>query len=415
MFTLNKSSVKEKKREALFFLKKIVENNDIELLSKNIVDPSLFDNFAIRMACKKGCVELVKFLLADERVDPSVQKQACLRAAVGKGFVEIVKPLLLNSNVDPSEREYVVLHNAIKNDDYEMVNLLLSDRRIELNAKYNDLMKSAFIFGGVKIVNLLLNNSKFSVSNVELLIDLIKFGKVENVRLLLEREQISEKKYLNLFLVNAVESGNIKMLDLLLEQGATIEFYALEELILRASFKGVLNIVEFLLEEIPSGETINIINAIYFAALNNEEKVVSVLLKSPKLSFLSPLNSLSNQRKYKVEDIIGAAMMNENIKMIKEMYGDCRFREALSVQRFLYLVSVSGSLELVKFAISFIERNDVPDKLYESIIVAESKNHKEVSNFLFNIHYIREGLKLNSKNIYNNLMKESIKSKMCFF
>ena len=62
-------------------------------------NPSVWNNWAIRLASYYGHLEVVKVLLADPRVDPSVWNNYAIRLASENGHLEVVKELLKNKRV----------------------------------------------------------------------------------------------------------------------------------------------------------------------------------------------------------------------------------------------------------------------------------------------------------------------------
>jgi hypothetical protein len=73
------------------------------LLSDPRVDPSADNQHLIRLACRKGRVEVVKVLLADQRVDPLADNQSSIYDASERGHADVVKVLLADQRVDISE------------------------------------------------------------------------------------------------------------------------------------------------------------------------------------------------------------------------------------------------------------------------------------------------------------------------
>jgi hypothetical protein len=77
-----------------------IQANDVErvvvllvLLQDSRVDPTACDNYAIRMASRRGHVEVVRVLMRDPRVNPAARNCA-FRDALEKGQVEVAKVLL---------------------------------------------------------------------------------------------------------------------------------------------------------------------------------------------------------------------------------------------------------------------------------------------------------------------------------
>ena len=63
-------------------------------IGRKIFDPSIYDNYAIRCACRKGNIECVRMLLKDKRVDPLSEMNYPLKMSVILGNIDIVKILL---------------------------------------------------------------------------------------------------------------------------------------------------------------------------------------------------------------------------------------------------------------------------------------------------------------------------------
>jgi len=101
------------------------------LLSDSRVDPSAENNYAIRIASAKGHIDVVKLLLSDSRFYPSAQYNAAIRMASAKGHIEVVKLLLSDSRVDPSDRNNNAIKWASENGHVDVVKLLLSDQRVK--------------------------------------------------------------------------------------------------------------------------------------------------------------------------------------------------------------------------------------------------------------------------------------------
>jgi hypothetical protein len=95
------------------------------------VDPSGFNNYAVRIASKNGHFEVVKLLLSDAHVDPSDSLSFGFRLASDEGHLEIVKLLLADARVDPSAENNFAVRMATENGHLETVKLLLTDARVD--------------------------------------------------------------------------------------------------------------------------------------------------------------------------------------------------------------------------------------------------------------------------------------------
>jgi hypothetical protein len=58
------------------------------LLQDPRIDPTVFDNFAVRVACENGHEKVVAMLLKDARVNPAAQNNYAVVAAVKNGHIE---------------------------------------------------------------------------------------------------------------------------------------------------------------------------------------------------------------------------------------------------------------------------------------------------------------------------------------
>jgi hypothetical protein len=82
-----------------YYLDNDKDEEYLELLNKNKLDPSLDRNRAIWWASKKGRIELVKLLLEDPRVDPSDDGNWAIGWAFVCGRYDIVRLLLNDKRV----------------------------------------------------------------------------------------------------------------------------------------------------------------------------------------------------------------------------------------------------------------------------------------------------------------------------
>jgi hypothetical protein len=135
----------------------------LRLCKEKTVDPSVFDNLALRSACAHGNVKLVQTLLSDPRVDPSSCEDEALIAScksamdthdtmtadvrsnglVYKTFIQIVDILLKDPRVDPSARNNTVMKNFISRGKDGMVMRFIDHPRLDLCANNNELLHLA--------------------------------------------------------------------------------------------------------------------------------------------------------------------------------------------------------------------------------------------------------------------------------
>ena len=64
------------------------------LLKDERVNPTEFDNYALKCAAGNGHTKVVELLLKDNRVDPSAEKNYAIRSAAERGYIQVVKMLV---------------------------------------------------------------------------------------------------------------------------------------------------------------------------------------------------------------------------------------------------------------------------------------------------------------------------------
>ncbi|KAJ3305674.1 hypothetical protein HDU76_004970 [Blyttiomyces sp. JEL0837] len=110
-----------------------------ELLNTGKVDPSANDNEAFRNAARKGNLEMVKLLLKDPRVDPSAaDNTAFIDASSQEGKLEIVKMLLELDCVDHAAQDNLALRKAAESGHCDVVEVLLNCGRKGVDARAID-------------------------------------------------------------------------------------------------------------------------------------------------------------------------------------------------------------------------------------------------------------------------------------
>src|SRR3990172_6985980 len=72
----------------------------VSVLIKAGYDPTINNNYSIRLAVRYGHTEIVRLLLQDLRVDPAVDNNYAIRIASSEGHTEIVRLLLQDPRVD---------------------------------------------------------------------------------------------------------------------------------------------------------------------------------------------------------------------------------------------------------------------------------------------------------------------------
>jgi ankyrin repeat protein len=101
-----------------------------ELLAQGY-DPTVGENFPIRMASRWNRVDVVKALLQDGYADPTACNNAAFRYACKHGHTDIVRLLLQDDRVDPTDKYNYAIHKAILMGYTNIVSLLLEDGRVK--------------------------------------------------------------------------------------------------------------------------------------------------------------------------------------------------------------------------------------------------------------------------------------------
>lgn len=131
----------------------------LEFVKSFTGDPSLDNNLAIRRASEYGHLEIVKFLLENEKVDPSDGNNYALQMACRNGHTKVVELLLKDGRVNPADMRNYALKIASQYGHLEIVKLLLETEPLDF---YNESLRNAAEYGHLEIVKLL--STKFNPS-----------------------------------------------------------------------------------------------------------------------------------------------------------------------------------------------------------------------------------------------------------
>ena len=78
----------------------------------NRVDPSVNNNWCLRLASMQGYHKIVKYLLAHPKSDPTIMNQTCIRLAASFGHHKVVRELMKDHRVDPTVYDFEVVKSA---------------------------------------------------------------------------------------------------------------------------------------------------------------------------------------------------------------------------------------------------------------------------------------------------------------
>eukprot|EP00586_Coscinodiscus_wailesii_P002905 CAMPEP_0172483714 /NCGR_PEP_ID=MMETSP1066-20121228/10833_1 /TAXON_ID=671091 /ORGANISM="Coscinodiscus wailesii, Strain CCMP2513" /LENGTH=219 /DNA_ID=CAMNT_0013247771 /DNA_START=14 /DNA_END=670 /DNA_ORIENTATION=+ len=118
-----KGITEEKMTELFYFLWKDLDMN-----------PSFYDDCAIKYASRYGCINLVRDLLKDGRVNPSAEDNYAFRFAWEKGHLNVVEELLNDEKLDPSAGDNCAIRFASAEGRLNVVEKLLKDDRVNPSA-----------------------------------------------------------------------------------------------------------------------------------------------------------------------------------------------------------------------------------------------------------------------------------------
>lgn len=177
------------------------------------VDFTSLATMSVRMASKKGQLNLINVLLKEGYINSSTDVVKAIRLATINQHAEVVKLLWdkASSNSWVPENELKELANemiilANKKDDIEIVKFFLNDFRIDLWECGNTLICAACEMGNLEIVELLLLDPRISKSGV--IRNASRGGHAEIVKLLLEKSNDDPSSHGNLAIRSAKASGH---------------------------------------------------------------------------------------------------------------------------------------------------------------------------------------------------------------
>jgi ankyrin repeat protein len=192
----------------------------LELVKDGEVDPSCYNDAAIRYACKMGFDDLVELLIKDPRVESTLSDCAPLRLAIVNGHFRVTQLLVKHPLVSPSgsRNESICLASGLGH--VEIFTLLL-EHGVDITTRDNQAMKNACTKGHVQILKLILADPRVdpSFSNNVALLLACKGGHVPIVQLLLQDDRIDPSLNRNEALLNAVACNQWQVVKVLIEDG----------------------------------------------------------------------------------------------------------------------------------------------------------------------------------------------------
>jgi len=247
----------------------------VKMALKEGADPSDNYNYPITISVVNDSIDVVKFLLKDNRVDPSDGNDMCIRHATTYSNIDMVKELLKHPKVNPfhsTKVEFVenviksAFQIAVEDNDIELIQLFLNDYRAK---KY---LSEDFYNKNIKYY----------------------FNKNESIRHLLKGKDLND----------VLKNNEIKPLNK----------------IASGCQYGILSLVKDTIED--KEFNINDLNGfdfiIYSATINNHIDIVEYLLKNTNLD-PTIYNNASIENAY----------INDNVEMVELLLNDDRVRNSL--------------------------------------------------------------------------------------
>ncbi|KAJ3305676.1 hypothetical protein HDU76_004972 [Blyttiomyces sp. JEL0837] len=128
-----------------------------ELLNTGRVDPGANDNEAIQSAARNGNLDMIKLLLKYPSVDSSAGDNVALIGACEFGHGAVVKFLLGMDSVDPSARDNMAIIKGSQNGKLNIVMMVLESYRVDPATQDNLALWKAAENGHRNVVEVLLN------------------------------------------------------------------------------------------------------------------------------------------------------------------------------------------------------------------------------------------------------------------
>ncbi|ORY33222.1 hypothetical protein BCR33DRAFT_521034 [Rhizoclosmatium globosum] len=117
------------------------------LLEDNRVDPSLYENRAVRLACSYGNTAIVKRLLEDPRVDATAKNCSALLIPTRNQYWSVIDLLLKVPGMDPTVENNLLLCVACAEGKLDIVEQLLKNSNVNPASENNQALIVAAIEG----------------------------------------------------------------------------------------------------------------------------------------------------------------------------------------------------------------------------------------------------------------------------
>lgn len=281
---------------SLYMVKKAIDRG---------INPSMDDNRAIRMACKFGHYDIVKFLLKDERVNPSDDLGSGFSWACRNGHIEIVKLLLTDDRI---YNNIYLKDNAINwafmTNQIDIIKLILKDKRVEKIIKDERIKKILLEDFQRNQMNESIKDYLKPKSNNDIIKSLINLPVHQMVELILKYDiDINENKEI----MDRIESFSS---DYQVYVGCTLGSLSLIEKNIK-NIEDIEQKYEYFLRSVSNKNRYEILN--YFVRLILDGKqyknITHRLFKS--LRNIDEPISFTNEQKQKINNILGIKSLED--------------------------------------------------------------------------------------------------------
>ena len=188
------------------------------LLEDLRVDPTCYNNYAIKESSAKGHSALVELLLEDPRIDPSANNNKAIIEACSNGHFSVVELLLQDPRVDPSYNKSYTFKMAVLGRYYNIMRILLQDPRIDPSIGENYAIEIACSDGRFDFVQQLLKDPRV-IPTQHAIFSAILYKYFEIAKFLLKDPRAQENSYeFNIAIHMAQNSGDEELVNLLISR-----------------------------------------------------------------------------------------------------------------------------------------------------------------------------------------------------
>ncbi|KAI9336806.1 ankyrin repeat-containing domain protein [Obelidium mucronatum] len=183
-------------------------------------------NSCVYYAVEGNQFEMLEYLLQLERpsINPSHERNLALRLASRRGYLEIVGLLLAHPRLDISDSNEIceIFASAVSSGNAQVVALILSDARFDPSFEvFDSVFEAACSSGYTEIVRLFLNDDRVDLSGMDCrpILAAVRNRRVNVVRLIVEDGRLEVAGSGNTPLKEAFYGGDEEMVDILIHSG----------------------------------------------------------------------------------------------------------------------------------------------------------------------------------------------------